>query len=166
MTAAAPSASPSNRPSLPAGGVLPRLLIAGLAGGAVDFVYASILGVISGRGVVRVWQGVASGWLGKAAAHDGMASFALGIATHFGISTCMAGAYALVAARLPVLYRRWALAAPLYGVLLYLIMYRIVLPLRFPGAGGWQGMSSVGDVASHVGVAVAAVFVLSRRRPQ
>lgn len=163
MTAAA---VPPASTSLSAHDVLARVALAGLAGGAVDFLYASTLGVLSGRGVVRVWQGVASGWLGKAAAHGGMPSFALGVVTHFGIATCMAAAYALAAARLPVLYRRWTLAAPLYGLLLYLIMYRIVLPLRFPGAGGWEGLSSVGDVLSHVGLALAAVFVLSRRPAQ
>ncbi|MBW8816265.1 MAG: hypothetical protein JF588_22840 [Caulobacterales bacterium] len=163
MTAAAASPAPN---TLPARDALARIALAGLAGGAVDFVYASALGLMSGRGFVRVWQGVASGWLGKAAAHGGMGSLTLGLVTHFGIATCMAAAYALVAARAPILYRRWWLAAPLYGVVLYGVMYKIVLPLRFPGAGGWHGLESVADVASHIGLALAAAFVLSRPRPQ
>jgi hypothetical protein len=159
MTVAAAPPAPN---SLPARDALARVALAGLAGGAVDFVYASVVGVMSGRGVARVWQGVASGWLGKAAAHGGMGSVALGIVTHFGIATCMAAVYALAAGRAPVLYRRWMLAAPVYGVILYGVMYRIVLPLRFPGAGGWHGLESVADIASHIGLALAAAFVLSR----
>jgi hypothetical protein len=163
MTAAAAPPAPT---PLPARNALARIALAGLAGGAVDFVYACVVGVLTGRGIVRVWQGVASGWLGKAAAQGGLASAALGVVTHFGIATCMAAAYAALASRLPVLYRRWALTAPVYGVGLYLVMYRVVLPLRFPGAGGWHGLVSVADVASHIGVALAAAFVLSRRPAQ
>jgi hypothetical protein len=163
MTAAAAPAPNT----LPARDALGRIVLAGFAGGAVDFVYASSMGLATGRGVMRVWQGVASGWVGKAAAlQGGLGSAALGVVTHFGIAICMAAAYALVAARAPVLYRRWTWLAAPYGVLLYLIMYRIVLPLRFPGAGGWHGLLSLADVAVHIGVAVSAIFVLSRGRAQ
>ena len=149
--------------SLPARDLASRIVTAGLAGGAVDFIYASVMGVTHGRPVLKVWQGVASGWLGKAAGDGGLASGALGVVTHFGIATCMASAYALAALRLPVLYRRWALVAPVYGLILYAVMYRIVLPLRFgPQAGHWRGIESVLDIASHIGLALAAAFVLSR----
>ena len=158
MTVAAspPTASP------PAPGLPLRIVAAGLAGGAVDFAYASVMGEINGRGVVKVWQGVASGWIGKAAGDGGLASAALGVVTHFGIAICMAAAYALAALRFPVLYRRWPLFATLYGVLLYLFMYRVVLALRF-GGGDWQGARSLLDVAAHVGLALATVYVLSRQ---
>src|SRR5436190_16923813 len=137
--------------SQPARDLLSRIVTAGLAGGAVDFVYASVMGVTHGRSVLKVWQGVASGWLGKAARDGGLASGALGVVTHFGIATCMAAAYALAAMRLPVLYRRWALVAPIYGLILYGVMYRVVLPLRFgPQAGHWRGIESVLDIASHI----------------
>ena len=153
--------------SLPARDLLSRIAIAGLAGGAVDLFYASGMGIASGRGVVKVWQGVAAGWLGKAAAQGGLGSVALGLVTHFGIATCMAAAYALMASRLPVLYRRWYACAPIYGLILYGVMYRIVLPLRWPGAGGWKGATSVLDICAHMGLALAAAFVLSRKaKPQ
>ncbi len=148
--------------SLPARDLASRIVTAGLAGGAVDLVYASVMGIASGRSVLKVWQGVASGWIGKAAGEGGLATAALGVLTHFGIATCMAGAYALAATRLPILYRRWLVFALLYGVILYGVMYRIVLPLRFPGAGGWKGGLSVLDICAHVGLALAAAFVLSR----
>jgi hypothetical protein len=148
--------------SRPARDGLARIVAAGVAGGMVDFVYASVVGLAHGRSVVRVWQGVASGWLGPAARDGGAASMLLGVVTHFGVAICMAGAYALAARRFDLLYRRWLVCAPLYGLVLYAIMYRIVLPLRFPGAGGWQGLDSVLDIASHVGLALAAAYVLSR----
>lgn len=155
--AAAPPAS-----SLPARDALSRTLMAGLAGGAVDLVYASAMGVLNSGSAARPWQVVASGWIGPAAREGGAWSVALGLATHFGIAVCMAAAYALAARRWPDLYRRWWLYAPAYGIVLYAVMYRIVLPLRWPGAGAWQGAASLLDIAAHVGLAFAAAYVLSR----
>jgi hypothetical protein len=160
MTAAAASAQSTSA----TGSVLARVAMAGLAGAAVDFVYATTLGLIDGRGPVKVWQGVAGGWLGRAAGDGGLATAGLGLATHVGIATCMAGAYALAATRLPVLYRRPLLMGALYGLPLYGAMYRIVLPLRWPGVfPRWEGMASVLDVLAHMGVGLAIAFVLSRR---
>lgn len=161
MTAATASAQPDSSTR----GLLARVVTAGLAGAAVDFVYATTLGLIDGRGPLRVWQGVASGWLGRAAGEGGLASAGLGLVTHVGIATCMAGAYALAAKRLPILYRRPLLIGALYGLPLYGVMYRIVLPLRWPGIfPKWEGVTSVLDVLAHVGVGLAIAFVLSRHR--
>lgn len=119
---------------------------------------------VLGAGSLDPRQGVASGWLGKAAADGGAGAMALGIATHFAIATCMAAAYALVAARRPVLYRRPVACSLAYGLVLYAVMYRVVLPLRFPAAfPRWDGVQSATDIASHLGVALAIALVLSRR---
>jgi hypothetical protein len=155
--AAAPASSPDSRRLVPA------ILAAGLAGGLVDFVYASVMfGLMRGKPIYKVWQGVAAGWLGKAAADGGYASAALGVATHFAIALCMAAAYALAATRLSLLTRRPLLAGGLYGVALYAFMYGAVLPLRFGAPYRWHGLNSLGDIASHVGVGLAIALVLSR----
>lgn len=158
MTIAAQTPSRS-RPS-----ALSAILLAGLGGGSVDLVYASCVGLIHGRTIMRVWQGVASGWLGKAAADGGLATMALGIVTHFGIAICMAASYALVAARVQLLYRRPVPCGVVYGLLLYVVMYRAVLPLRFPAVfPRWDGVQSVTDIALHVGVGLVIAILLSRR---
>jgi hypothetical protein len=158
MTIAAQTSSRS-RPS-----ALSAVVLAGLGGGSVDLVYASCVGLIHGRSILRVWQGVASGWLGKAATDGGLATMALGIATHFGIAICMAATYALVATRAKLLYRRPALCGVGYGLLLYVVMYRIVLPLRFPAVfPRWDGVQSVTDIACHVGIGFVIAILLSRR---
>ena len=141
---------------------LQRVLLAGFAGGAVDFIYASGLAILRGRGFERPWQTVASGWIGKAAAEGGWASVALGIVTHFGIATAMALAYVLAAGRLPLLTRRPLLCGALYGLVLYAVMYGIVLPTRFGRAYSWNGMISVGDILAHVGVGLAIAVVTAR----
>jgi hypothetical protein len=158
MTIAAQTSSRS-RPS-----ALSAVVLAGLGGGSVDLVYASCVGLVHGRSILRVWQGVASGWLGKAATDGGLATMALGIATHFGIAICMAATYALVAARVKLLYRRPALCGVGYGLVLYVVMYRIVLPLRFPAVfPRWDGVQSVTDIACHVGIGFVIAILLSRR---
>jgi hypothetical protein len=140
------------------------ILLAGLAGGALDFAYASAKGAVTGQGVARVWQGVASGWLGRATAIEGgTATAALGVATHFGIATVMAAAYVAGVRRLPLARRRpWSVATA-YGLGLYGVMYHIVLPLRWPGAfPRWKNPESTLDVLAHVGVALAFAGVAAR----
>ncbi len=141
---------------------LQRVLLAGLAGGAVDFVYASGLAILRGRGFERPWQTVASGWIGKAAAEGGWATVALGIVTHFGIATVMALTYVLAAGRLPILTRRPLVCGLLYGVMLYAVMYGMVLPTRFGRAYQWNGIFSAMDVLAHIGVGLAIAFVTAR----
>ena len=143
---------------------LARIAAAGLAGAAVDFAYASGMAMLNGRPWERPWLSVASGWIGKAAREGGWGTISLGIVTHIGIALCMAAAYALVARRYPVLYRLWWLCALPYGLILYGVMYRIVLPLRWPGGGAWRGPESFLDIAAHIGVALAIAGVLALRR--
>jgi len=153
--------SPASPPSLR--GVLVPVVAAGLAGGAVDGLYASAMGLAHGRPVAKVWQGVASGWLGKAAGEGGLATMALGLATHFAIALCMAAAYAAAASRITLLTRRPIACGALYGGVLYLVMYQIVLPLRWPAVfPRWDGWVSAADIGSHVGVGLAIALVLAR----
>ena len=162
MTAAA--ASPVA--SLPRRGALSQTMIAGLAGGAVDFVYASGMALSAGQPAMRPWQAVASGWIGAPAAREGgMAAVLLGVATHFGIALAMAAVFVLAARRLPGLTARPMVAGALYGLVLYAVMYLVVLPLRWPGAfPSWQGGRSLLDILAHVGVGLAIAWTISARK--
>jgi hypothetical protein len=142
---------------------LRTLLLAGFAGGLVDFVYACCVGLIRSGSALKPWQGVASGWIGKPAGQMGLTSAALGVVTHFGIALVMALVFALVAARRPALLRRPLLSGAIYGLVLYGVMYGVVLPLRFGRAWHWAGLLSAADIASHIGVGLAIAFVLSRQ---
>jgi uncharacterized membrane protein YagU involved in acid resistance len=141
--------------------------MAGLAGGTVDGLYASALGLIRSGSALKPWQGVASGWIGKAARDGGVASAGLGLLTHFAIAFCMAAAFAAIASRATALYRRPLVAGALYGLGLYLVMYRLVLPLRWPALfPRWDGWVSVADIMSHVGVGLAIAVVLARAQAE
>lgn len=145
---------------------LSQIMLAGLAGGLVDFIYPCVMALSRGRPWTRPWDMVASGWIGRAASEGGPLVTGLGIATHFAIATAMAAAYLLIARRVPVVAAwPWA-TAPAYGLVLYAIMYFAVVPLRFGNPYRWQGVISLLDIAAHIGVALAIVAVAVRRRPQ
>jgi len=157
MTAAAsPATSQRGRDTLP------RIVAAGLAGGAIDLVYASGMALANGNPIARPWQVVASGWIGREAGQGSAGVVALGLATHFGIAACMAAAYVLLARRVPVVVARPYATAVLYGLILYAVMYLGVLPLRFGVFPKWQDGRMALDVLAHVGVALAIAWAVVR----
>src|SRR5688572_23813868 len=87
------SSTTTDRPALPPlldGRAIRAALSGGLIGGALDLSYACIM-VYSLRGIGpdRVFQTVASGWLGKAAFGGGWPAALLGFVSHFFI-VCVA----------------------------------------------------------------------------
>ena len=106
--------------------MLRPILWATLVAGTLDILCAF---VIAGS-VVPVLQTVASGPLGDAIA-DSPAGAPLGLLVHFAIMAVMAAAYILAASRMPLLVRQWWLMGLLYGVVLWIVMYWIVMPLRW-----------------------------------
>jgi hypothetical protein len=152
------------RPAVPRETVfLARIALAGVAGGVVDAVYFSTLAWIQGRSPFRVLQSIASFWLGAASMHAGVISALLGFATHFGLAILMAAGYAAAATKLPLFRHRPRTAGPVYGLVLYWVMYYLVLPLRwpeiYPRFFGW--MSGL-DILAHMGVGLAMALVLAR----
>ena len=139
------------------------VVAAGIAGGVVDAVYFSSAALIDDRSPFKVLQAIASFWMGQASMDGGVASELLGLATHFGLATLMAAGYAAAAAKLQPLRHRPLFTGPIYGLILYGVMYYIVLPLRwpdlYPRINGWR---SVADVLAHVGVGLAIAVVFAR----
>jgi hypothetical protein len=108
-------------------------------------------------------QGVASGPFGAWPQASGWLGAMAGLMVHFAIMAVMAAAFAVVARGLPRLRERWLVYGAGYGVLLYLVMYWIVLPLRFPGAGGASGglAGMLTPLAVHillVGIPISAII--------
>lgn len=122
------------------------VLAGGLVAGTFDIVYACVFWAIK-RGVApqRILQRVASGLLGEASLTGGWATAALGLLCHFCIAIAMAVTYYLVARRWAALWERPLLYGAAYGLLLYVIMNYVVVPLSAAGPGSndplWVGMS-------------------------
>jgi len=111
--------------------MLRRIVTATLIAGTLDIISAFVFAGMAGMSALAVLKFVASGPFGDAPTET-LGWGLVGLAVHFAIMTCMVTAYMLVAPRLPVLLRQPILAGILYGLLLWIIMYWIVRPLRFP----------------------------------
>jgi hypothetical protein len=111
--------------------MLKRIASATLIAGALDLLSAFVFAGLAGMGPIAVLRFVASGPFGEAAAPT--APWAIvGILVHFSIMAALAAAFFLVAEHVPALILRPWLSGLAYGLLLWLIMYWIVRPLRWP----------------------------------
>jgi hypothetical protein len=102
---------------------------AGAAAGALDILAAFAFWATAGVAPSRVLQGVASGLLGREAFRGGAAAAALGLALHFVIAFGAAGVYYAARRWWPILVQRAVLAGLAYGIVVYVVMNRVVLPL-------------------------------------
>jgi hypothetical protein len=143
--------------------------IGGGVGGLLDALYATLVwGVWLGSNPAGVWQGVAAGLLGKTASEGGNATALLGLALHFFIAFCMALIYVLSSKRLPVLTARPLLMGALYGVVLFVVMNFVVVPLS---AIGWHTPKPMGLLRAFiphvifVGPAIALAAARRARSP-
>jgi hypothetical protein len=144
------------------------VLAGGLLAGALDITYAWVYWALkAGVSPVRIFQSVAAGLLGEASFRGGTATAALGLALHLSIAVTMAAAYHVAARQWPVLVRRPARCGVLYGLVLYVIMNHVVVPLSAAGSGSddplWIGLS----IAVHallIGLPIALVVSRAHRR--
>src|SRR5262245_55938758 len=105
------------------------ILAGGFAAGVLDLVAASGQTLMGGGNLLRLGQRIASGWLGNASYEGGVATAALGYASHFLIATIWATVFVLAAQRIRFLFAAPLASGPLYGVLVWLMMRYVVLPL-------------------------------------
>lgn len=102
--------------------------------GILDLVYACIATMLVGGTPQAVLLSVASGPFGDAVANWGETAAFAGFLVHFAIMAVMVAGYGLLVSRSPLGRMNPWLAGTLYGFALYLVMYWVVLPLRFPSA--------------------------------
>jgi len=103
---------------------------AGLIAGTLDLTGACVVAWLrTGATPVRIFQSVASGLLGPASFTGGVKTAVLGVVLHFIIATTWASAYYLASRRLSFLIDQTIIAGVIYGVLVWLFMNFVVLPL-------------------------------------
>lgn len=110
---------------------LKQLSIAVLVCGTLDIGYAIVTAMVKGGTAGMVLRGVASGPFGGIANNWGMGGAALGLGVHFAIMTVMVAAYFILAANSKLGTASPWLAGTVYGIVLYVLMYVVVLPLRW-----------------------------------
>lgn len=106
------------------------ILWGGLIVGTLDITAACISGGLrAGRSPIWIFQSVASGLLGPDSFTGGFTTAALGLALHFMIATIWTTIFYLASRKLEFLVRQAVLSGLLYGIVVYLFMYFVVLPL-------------------------------------
>jgi len=104
----------------------------GLAAGILDITAACVnAGIRAGLSPLRVFQSVASGLLGADSYKGGVRTAALGLLIHFFIAFVACTVYFIASRKLDILRNRPIICGLLYGVMVYLFMYGIVLRLTF-----------------------------------
>ena len=126
-----------------------RIWLEGVAvAGTLDLLSAFVFSGMKGASPMSVLQFVASGPFGDQALQN--PNFAIaGVLVHYGIMACMVAFYIFAAQRLPVLTSKPILCGIAYGFALWILMYWIVRPLRWPEAP-WPTAGGVIGVAKQL----------------
>lgn len=136
------------------------ILAGGLTAGTLDHLSACATLIPHGASAIGMLQYIASGAIGQRAFSGGLATAALGLAVHLSLTTTMAAVYVFTALRAPALLVRPWISGIVYGILIFLVMNYIAVPLSF--APGWKpptGWGLVGAVLAsclYVGAPIAA----------
>jgi len=129
--------------------------------GTLDLLSAFVFGAMAGASPGVILHFVASGPLGDRALSGGAGWAVAGAATHYGLMACMAAAYAFIARRLSLLQRQPVIAGLGYGFVLWIIMYWVVRPLRWPAMPLPHGLWAISNALfSHcilVGLPIALI---------
>lgn len=107
-----------------------QVLIGGLIIAIGDTIFASTLWFgWTVPGLVKLFQTIAVGVLGQASYDGGAQAAWLGAGLHLFMASMFVLVYALVSLRVPELLRKPFVHGALYGVLLYVVMNFVVMPL-------------------------------------
>ena len=105
----------------------------GLLAGIFDLTQAFIGFSLIGSTPFRILQAVAGGIFGRHSRQMGWTSAAVGLLCHFTVAFGAATVYYVVSRKLRVLVQRPVLCGLIYGELVFLFMYFVVIPLSAIG---------------------------------
>lgn len=133
---------------------------AGVIAGVLDIVYALVVYGALGVAPARVLQSIAGGLLGPDAFDGGLATAVLGGMLHFFIAIAMAAGYLVLSRRFDGMRTAPLFGGLVYGMLLFLIMYVVVVPLSAATVTMPSGRLLAGALFAHValvGIPIALV---------
>jgi hypothetical protein len=134
------------------------ILLATALSGALDILFAMILTLFYQREIGNMLRFVASGPF-PGAPEWGAPGAVLGLVVHFTLMAIMATAFVLAARRFPAMLQspiKWGIA---YGLLTYVVMNWVVVPLRFDAPLPPKPISIATQLFAHV-VLVGIPFAL------
>jgi hypothetical protein len=120
------------------------VLSAGLIAGVLDITAAFVVYGRLGARPIGILQSVARGLIGPRATTGGLATAALGLFLHFVIACGAAAVYYAASRRWPALSRRPVVSGVLYGVVVWVVMNYVVVPLS--AIGRWPSLTPLAAV--------------------
>ena len=114
-------------------GPVAAIFCGGLLAGIFDLTQAFIGFSLMGSTPFRILQAVARGIFGPRSREMGWTSAAVGLVCHFTVAFGAATVYYVVSRKLRVLVQRPVLCGLIYGELVFLFMYFVVIPLSAVG---------------------------------
>ncbi|MDQ3064111.1 MAG: hypothetical protein M3R14_14805 [Acidobacteriota bacterium] len=108
---------------------LQAIILGGLIAGTLDLTSAFIITGLRGGSQVRMLQSIASGLLGADSFRGGAATATLGVLAHFAIAFIWTIVFYLASRKIKFLIDQPIISGVLYGVVVYLLMYYVIVPL-------------------------------------
>jgi uncharacterized membrane protein YagU involved in acid resistance len=140
--------------------IVRAIIIATIIAGTLDILSAFVFAGLAGGTPMGVLRAV-GGAIVDRKAFDPAVLAAIGLLLHFSIMLVMVTVYMLAAARVALLNRVPVLSGIAYGLVLWLVMYWIVLPRRWPAKFPTLDPREVGmELFSHivlVGIPIALI---------
>jgi hypothetical protein len=131
------------------GSIIRPIAVATLVCGTLDILLAVVLTLMRGREPAAMLRFVASGPF-PAATGWGAAGAVLGLAVHFTLMGIMVAWFVIAARNVPALTDKPWLAGLIYGLITYVVMNLIVVPLRFPAAWPPAPLSVATQLLAHI----------------
>jgi hypothetical protein len=164
MTSSVTTSDPAGARGL---GVHPRIaeaiLWGGTLAGILDITDAFVVAGFYGVSPARVLQSIASGLLGRSSFGGGISTAALGLGLHFVIAFTAAAVFVLASLKLPMLLRRPLVFGAIYGVIVWLVMREVVLPLSLFNQGRLTLIGLLNGLFAHI-FCVGLPIALAARR--
>ncbi len=142
------------------------ILLGTLVVGTLDAIDAIVYVLWRGSAPMRMFQGIASGLLGRDSFAGGLATAALGSAIHYTIAFGIVLTYHVASRAIPLLARRPIVCGALYGVGVYFFMNLVVIPLSAIGPQRFTLAPFVNGILIHIfgiGIPSALFAALGRR---
>ena len=137
------------------------IVVATLVCGTLDILLAVILTLMRGKAPSAMLRFVASGPF-PAATEWGAGGSLLGLAVHYCLMAVMVAAFVLSARSFPALLDKPLLWGFVYGLITYVAMNLVVVPLRFPAAWPPPLISIATQLFAHIVLVGWPVAYISR----
>jgi hypothetical protein len=138
------------------------IALATAVAGSLDILFAMILTVIFGREIGNMLRFVASGPF-PAAKDWGTGGAALGLAVHFTLIAIMATVFVLLARRYPDVLKSPIKWGVVYGLVTYVAMNWVVVPLRFDSPLPPKPPSIATQLFAHIALVGIPIALIAAR---